>query len=144
MTVDWGDGTSNTYTLGSQQTNCQHGFQTAADNHTITVEGTNVSTISVSYQIITSVDLSKNPALVRFECEHSYMAELDFRNNTALRYVDCRNNRLSANAIDAMFQTLYNNANASILREIHIKGNSGVDDCDRSIAVNKGWRVSDE
>ena len=143
-TVDWGDGSSNTYTLGAEDTDCMHTFQSVADNHTITVEGANVSYLNVGVQVITSVDLRKNPALVHFECWNNQIAELDFSYNTALKFVDCKYNRLSANGIDAMFQTLHSNNSVSVQKEIRIKGNSGVDDCNRSIAVNKGWRVSDQ
>jgi len=59
--------------------------------------------------------------------------------NTALNYLECNNNLFSANALNALFETLHNNTVSDC--DINIDENPGTDDCDKSIAEKKGWKI---
>jgi hypothetical protein len=51
----------------------------------------------------------------------------------------CNNNQLSASALNALFSSLPT-INEGDEGQIIINGNPGEDTCDKSIAINKGWR----
>lgn len=70
---------------------------------------------------------------------------MDVSKNTALTHLTCHNNKLSASALNKIFDDLpqgkkvndgyYNQST------IYIYNNPGTNTCDKSIATNKGWRV---
>jgi len=55
-------------------------------------------------------------------------------------HIDCSKNHFSGSSLNALFETLHDNHG---LKAIHIGGNPGTGDCDRSIATAKGWEVVD-
>jgi hypothetical protein len=52
----------------------------------------------------------------------------------------CRNNRLSATALNEIFAALPTRLGS--VGYMRISGNPGASTCNRSIAENKGWSVS--
>ena len=63
-------------------------------------------------------------------------------NNNALTYLVCRENQLTASALNDLFRTLTDKSvpkPPSDGRSIQINNNPGSQDCDRSIAEKKGW-----
>ena len=111
------------------------------------------------YNKLTKLDLSNNSMLENLECYMNDLISLDLRNNTELRYVSCHsnlltnldfskntilnhirceNNKLTFNALNAMFETLNDTTQT---KELYIFGNPGTNDCNISIAENKGWDV---
>jgi len=84
--------------------------------------------------------VNKNTALTYLRCHVNQLTSLDVSKNTALRYLDCRNNNLQADALNALFESLHDNATSGD-KFISIGSNSGTNTCDRSIATAKGWRV---
>ena len=58
-----------------------------------------------------------------------------------------RNNKLTADALNALFTSLHSNTiismfnNFPIEKQIYIGGNPGTDDCNPNIAESKGWTV---
>jgi len=89
---------------------------------------------------LTSLDVSKNTTLVWLACMNNKLTSLDVSGNKMLNQVSCNNNKLNAAALNALFETLYNNSEYKV---IYIGDNPGTDDCDRSIATKKGWTVQD-
>ena len=87
---------------------------------------------------LTNLDVSANTALKELRCGWNQLRSIDVSNNMVLGNLDCRNNELDAAALNALFETLHNNTKS---KAIDIRGNSGIDDCDRSIAISKGWTV---
>ena len=87
---------------------------------------------------LTSLDVSKNTELTAFECGENQLTSLDVSNNTKLTNLECRENYLTAAALNALFETLNDNAGG---KSILIGDNPGTDDCDLSIATDKGWEV---
>ena len=90
---------------------------------------------------LTSLDVSNNTALITLECFNNQLASLDVSKNITLTKLWCINNELTASALNALFETLHGNHIET--KSIYISGNPGTDNCDRSIAENKGWTVID-
>ena len=49
-----------------------------------------------SYNLLTSLDLSKNTALTRLECRNNQLTSLDVGKNTAFTWLDCNVNKLTS------------------------------------------------
>ena len=89
---------------------------------------------------LTSLELSNNIALVSLWCSINQLTKLELSNNTELKLIVCRRNNLSTDALNALFGTLHNNMSSD--KNIHISYNPGANDCDKSIAKEKGWTVT--
>jgi len=96
--------------------------------------------LSCNYNQITSLDLSNNVNLAWLDCCINKLTSLDVSKNIALTFLNCNTNNLTSNALETLFKTL--NTNKGI-KKIYIGGNPGTKECDRGIATNKGWIVSD-
>jgi len=92
-----------------------------------------------SYNKLTTLDVSKNTALERLECEQHKLTSLDLSKNTALKSVDISTNNFSSSALNSLFGTLHSNVIPN--KEIRIGQNPGTNTCDESIATKKGWKV---
>ena len=94
----------------------------------------------VAYCPLATLDVSNNTALEQLYCTNIQIITLDLSNNTDLIRLDCSDNQLSTAALNDLFRTLpniskrYNGAGMII-----IDGNPGENECDRSIAEEKGW-----
>jgi len=89
---------------------------------------------------LTHLDLSENTALIFLYCHGNQLASLDVSKNTALIELNCSNNLLTTSALNALFETLHS-FDVGEQKRVIIGGNPGTNDCDRSIAENKGWIV---
>ena len=89
---------------------------------------------------LTNLDVSKNIALDSLNCGYNKITNLNVTNNTSLKYLYCFSNDLTTKELDALFGTLHSNA-ISGGKKIFVGKNPGSNDCDRSIAENKGWLV---
>ena len=109
------------------------------------------------FNSLTDLDVSKNIALTELYCHFNKLTTLDVSGAIALRYLYCWKNQLTdldvsgATALDTLFCE-YNQLTASALNELFktlpynrgeicIDNNPGTQDCDRSIAEEKGWWV---
>ncbi|SHG04031.1 Ig-like domain (group 2) [Mariniphaga anaerophila] len=96
--------------------------------------------LSCNYNHLTSLDLSNNVNLTWLDCCVNKLTSLDVSKNIALTSLKCNTNNLKTNDLEALFETLNTNAGT---KKIYIGGNPGTEACDRGIATNKGWIVSD-
>ena len=87
---------------------------------------------------LTQLDVSKNVSLVQLNCNWNKLTGLDVSKNTALNFLGCSENLLDDVALDKLFGTLHNKSGQ---KTMYIGGNPGLDDCDRTIAADKGWTV---
>ena len=98
VTVNWGDGASEPYTLSTTvATDCGHSY-TASSSRTVTISGNNITGLNCNgYQSnqLTSLDVSKNLALTILWCEDNLLTSLDVSKNVALTEFWCRTNLLS-------------------------------------------------
>ena len=165
MSIDWGDKTKiETHTLSTDYiVSYSHSYKEFSE-HIVTITGKNITYFGISnYSGVTSLDLSSNEMLTYLECNltsdltsldvsknwllkklifhGTQITSLDLSNNTVLEFLDCRSNNLSTEALNALFETLHDYSYPIFIypKEILIDDNPGTDDCDRSIATNKGW-----
>ena len=89
--------------------------------------------------LLTGLDISHNTVMRRLDSYENQLTDLDFSKNTALQWVVCSDNQLTAAALNSLFSTLQVSTTS---RKIYIGGNPGENDCDRNIAKNKGWTIS--
>ena len=83
-----------------------------------------------------TIDVSKNTALEQLSCSGNQLTSLVFKNHDKLDLINCENNQLSAQALNALFNSL---SDGDYGARLTIRGNPGADDCDWSIAEEKGW-----
>ena len=138
---------------------CGHNFLTTLDvSHNTALEalfcdGNGLSALDVSqntaleifdcsHNNLTALDVSRNTALEHLFCDFNQLTALDVSKNPALDYLECNNNLFSAAALNALFETLPENTVSNCY--IDVKENPGAEECDASIAENKGWKVIKE
>jgi len=86
----------------------------------------------------TNLDLSANTALTTLHCDNNQLMNLNFSNNTMLLNLYCHSNNLTTAALNAMFVSLPNTIISGV---IYAGSNPGSNDCNKSIAEEKGWIV---
>jgi hypothetical protein len=99
--------------------------------------------LNCTWNQLKSLDVSKNAILENLSCENNQLKGLNVRNNTKLRSLFLRSNQLSETELNALFETLHKNK-TSDFQTVYIGGNPGVEKCNKSIAINKGWKVDTE
>jgi len=92
-TIDWGDGTSDTYVLTDLRAFCPH-IYSRATAHNITINSYEVTLLYCSYDQLTDLDVSKNTALAYLSCSSNQLTMLDIGDNPALVYLFCEHNQL--------------------------------------------------
>ena len=88
---------------------------------------------------ITELDVTNNPDLWLLYCSGNSFRKLDVSHNQKLSSLYITFNLFTAEEINEVFHTLHNQNNGS--KKVYIGDNPGTDDCDTSIATQKGWRV---
>ena len=89
------------------------------------------------YNQLTMMDISRNSKLKKLDCHKNQLTVLNVNHNQCmLKFLICNNNLFTAAALDALFMSLPVSDG-----EVPIFNNPGTDDCDASIAENKGWEV---
>ena len=161
ITIDWGDGTNETFTLTEKDKTYSHKYKEEAaykivvtsDNSTI-IEyldlcGCLLTSLDISDKcrlkyldcgsnLLKTLDTSRNHKLEKLAFQDNKFTSFDASQNTALKYLVCTANEFTAAAIDVLFETLHNKGGT-----VCIELNPGTDDCNRTIAEKKGWEVID-
>lgn len=101
-----------------------------------------LSELNCTLNQLETLDVSKNTLLQNLSCENNQLKSLDVSKNTKLISVFLRSNQLNANQLNFFFETLHNNK--IFAKTVYIGGNPGVKECDKRIAINKGWIVNTE
>lgn len=89
---------------------------------------------------LTSLDVGNNTALKFLYCQDNQLKSLDVSNNTVLWRFNCSNNLFDTAALNVLFSTLH--GNTIDWATVYIGDNPGTDDCNLSIATEKGWMIS--
>ena len=92
---------------------------------------------------ITSLNVEGCIALVQFYCNSNQISKLDVSDCIDLWFFGCDFNNLTFSELNALFGTLFSLLPITTNQVVSIRGNPGTDDCDRSIAERKGWKVID-
>lgn len=88
---------------------------------------------------LTNLDLSVNTKLKALICCNNQLTSVDISNKTTvLNYLNCSNNQLSAVALNALFEMLH----SVTWGDLYITDNYGINDCNQSIAISKGWIIN--
>jgi Leucine-rich repeat (LRR) protein len=95
-----------------------------------------LTSLDCSYNQLTSLDVSKCPALTYLNCCANQLTSLDVSKCPALTYLGCCSNQLTASALNSLFKSLPTIG----FGYISSQGNPGNQECDRTIATNKGWQ----
>ena len=93
---------------------------------------------------LASLGVINCPQLSELDCRENFLANLDVSDCSALIDVDCSNNQLTAASLDALFGTLHENVIILKSKFLNISSNIGERDCNRIIAQNKKWYVSNK
>ena len=155
IAIDWGDGSEiETHTLHDYQWYVYNYSDTTS--RTITITG-NITSLMCAENQLTKLDVSANTTLLELQCLMNQLTNLDVSSNTELKYLSCGGNKLSildlsanteitilgcrdnsfdVNTLNTLFETLHDNEGAKL---IDVGNNPGADNCNQSIATNKGW-----
>ena len=96
ITIHWGDGTSNTYTIDNDYTTAYTHTYSKSSENTITITGDNITGLKCSYVPLTSLDVSRNMNLTHLECIANNLTSLDLSKNTKLTDLCCNVNQLTS------------------------------------------------
>ena len=171
ITIDWGDGNEDEYVPVREEYKDEdgeievyyeiipeHTYTDGNSSHTITVRG-KIKWFIIDDCEVTSIDVTKCPALEGLDCRNNQLTSLDVSKNTALESLVCRNNQLtsldiSKNTALHRLECYGNQFSASAMNKIYNDLPQGrVDEdgirsslrCDKlgdySIAENKRWYV---
>jgi Leucine-rich repeat (LRR) protein len=122
-TADWGDGKSGPLAISGLPGVFLHYYSGSSRSHTVTITGSKIITLDCSNMKLTALDVSKN---------------------TTLKNLDCSYNKMSVEALNALFETLHSNTVQGGQKEIDFSGNPGAGGCNKSIATSKGWKIKNE
>jgi len=162
VNIDWGDKTEiESHTFQSESSLFfTHSYSISSD-HNIAIAGGNITYLACHENLLTQLDVSRNTALSALVCFRNQLTSLDLSRNTRLGFLDCTNNKLTSldmsrqsslwhlecnenaltsEALNTMLGTLHHYVLRST-KEVYIGNNPGTDDCDISIAEDKGWVV---
>jgi uncharacterized protein YueI len=105
-------------------------------------KNTNLINLNIRYgYTLNGLDLSKNTELEYLGVSNcDFNKPLDLTNNKKLWGVSLYQNNFSADFLNNVFRTLHNDESINS-KQIYVYENLGNDDCDVSIAENKGWIV---
>jgi len=122
--------------------NCAGSQLTALD----VSRNTTLTELNCGKNQLTALDVSKNTALNGLECNFNKIKSLDVSKNTALGVLEIVGNLFTATALNDLFRTLPDYSKTSDIGVIYLTerhplavGNPGNRDCDRSIALKRGW-----
>lgn len=90
---------------------------------------------------LTSLDVKSNSALKYLHCSNNQLTVLDISHNINLENLNIMKNKFTTETLNALFNALIKNTDVSVNKRVYIGDNPGTDDCDKSIAENKGWIV---
>jgi Leucine-rich repeat (LRR) protein len=103
VSVTWGDGEYEKFTLTSDVTTIHHKYPSGG-GHTVTLKG-NITSLNCSSNSLTNLDISKNTELSYLDCGSDLLSNLnsksnklntlDVSKNTALIYLNCDYNQLT-------------------------------------------------
>jgi len=159
ISINWGDGPKD-YLLSLAVQNFSYTYSGNPDVRTVTITGENITHLDCSNIEILSLDITKNTALKELKCRFNEIRSLDVTKNTALTELWCDNNRLqalnlsnnialktihvyyndlTANSLNALFETLHNKDISG--KTIYITKNPGTVECNKNLAETRGWNV---
>jgi len=136
--IDWGDGLPyDTITLSDTgDTRCERPYS-GLINREIKIYGDGITSLDFSTSLnifnkLTSLDVSKNPALTSLNCFYNQITVLDVSRNTALTHLDCGDNRLTVLDVSRNTALTYLSCSYNRLTVLDVSRNSALEllNCD--------------
>ena len=147
-TIDWGDGTiskiepltayndKNTKWLLNDRREKDEGeheytycHEYSSSSHvTITVIGENITFLGCNFLKLTSLDISRNTALIYLHCSNNQLTSLDVSNNTALTHLLCDSNPLKNLDVSKNAVLTYLNCANNELTSLDVSNNAALKD----------------
>jgi hypothetical protein len=84
LVVDWGDGTEKESYTKNSWISCRHTYSDVTKSYTVTITGENITMFGLDSEKVTSLDVSKCPALLEMSMAFIELTTLDISKNTAL------------------------------------------------------------
>ena len=146
MDVEWGDMTEfesffysgNGISSGSNKS-WSHVYATRPP-YAITISGEQLISLVCPNMNVISLDVNDNTQLIELYCSGNQITEINLSDLKKMKTIDCKANHLSAEAINALFESLHDDYQIE-MKSINIADNPGTQSCDISVAENKGWIV---
>ena len=95
ISINWGDGTSDNYSLSTNDCICTHTY-TDATVHQIEITSDILTFLNCSYNAFTDIDVSKNPSIETLYCQSSQLTRLNASGLVKLKSLYCSDNKLTA------------------------------------------------
>lgn len=128
LMIDWGDGTSNSYTGTGEGLLAQHSYQNAGTKY-IRASGTGftqLTAISCYNMNLSMLNISQNTALKKLYCQNNNLINLDISKNTELTHLACNDNTLTAIDISQNFLLSYFDCNDNSIVELNVSQNTAL------------------
>src|SRR5690606_35548574 len=97
VNVNWGNGTSNTLSVGTTQTIAGSTQLTGivGASGSVKIYGSNIVWMNITSQALTGVDITNNPALRAIDMSTNSISSIDLGNNVALQTLGIHTNQLT-------------------------------------------------
>jgi hypothetical protein len=141
MYIDWGDETNTLLTGNGWK---KHFFAGGSPLYTVTGQARTITTLQCQNNPLIELDVTECTALTFLNCSSNSLSTLDVTKNTALTNLWVRSNLFTTDGLNALFNTLHNNSGTKTFYIYNNpKGdNSGTQNCNKDIAIDKGWTVN--
>ena len=147
VVINWGKGEEKTKSIPTTDLGLHVSYTYSVKTpRTIIITGNNITGLICIDNELTSLNVSKNPALQTLFADNNQLTSLDVRNNKELIILNIPSNRFSGEKLSELFQTLpkteMRGRNIPIVqRYIDASDNPGSNKCNAKIAQLKGWTV---
>ena len=105
---------------------------------------TNLTDLLCNNNQLVGLNVTANTNLTILNCSNNKLTLLNVQQNSSLLKLYCQSNNLSSGALNDIFENLHNNSISDPDwggKTVKIGNNPGTDDCNKTIATNKGWEV---
>lgn len=98
----------------------------------------NIYLLNASYNNLKMLELRNCHALQTLYCSNNKLKEVDFSSCNSINEINISHNSLGAESMDSLFRQLPAKQNKNLALICYIE-NPGLEDCDRTIVVEKKW-----
>ena len=122
VVVDWGDGSSNSYTFYSESyMTCTHTYTDSA-TRTITITGSDITRLVCQTSGITSLNVLSNPKLEVLDCTDNKLQHLEVNGLANLTHLFCNFNQLTSLNVNGCTMLQVISCNANLLTNLDASG----------------------
>ena len=123
MVIDWGDGSTENYSLLQYSWNSYYHYYSATLPCTVMIVG-HITGLNVNNLFLTSLDVSKNTMLKELHCIYNQLTSLDVNKNTNLENLYCSYNQLTSLYLTENNQLSYLDCSNNRLTSLDLSNNT--------------------